>query len=195
MHPRRLAAFLVGVWLSCSVFMGWVATNNLTSVPDIVHYPGARMEAEVKELGAQRTEVLLRFHSAELNRFYFRWWERFQVPLGIALAALLLFSTNGNRLIMTLATGMVAMVIAQHLVLSPQILEMGRSLDFVPPGEITKERTAFRTYHGYYSTLEVLKLGMGLGLAVRLMYSSKERPRRSRSSRKAAEPAVTNSAS
>lgn len=159
--------------------MSWTAAHNLTSVAAVVKDRGPRMQAEVKELGEARLQLLFRFHAAELNRYYFLWWERVQIPLGLALAILLLFSTNGNRLLMTLVMGMMAMVVAQHVVLAPQIVELGRALDFVPAGEFMRERPAFRTYHGYYATLEVAKLVMGLVLAGRLLYSSR-RPRRVR---------------
>ena len=168
MHTRRLAALVLGLWLGCGIFMGWVATHNLTSVQQIISHPRKEFQGE-------------------LNRHYFRWWELVQIVVGFGLGLLLLFATNGNRLVMTLVTGMVAIVVVQHLTITPQILELGRGLDFLPPGEISKERAAFRNYHGFYSTLELVKLLAGLGLAARLLYSSPSH-RRKRSKPVAADP-------
>lgn len=187
MHTRRLAALVLGLWLGCGIFMGWVATHNLTSVQQIISHPRKEFQAEVEQLGQDRVRSLLRFQAGELNRHYFRWWELVQIVVGFGLGLLLLFATNGNRLVMTLVTGMVAIVVVQHLTITPQILELGRGLDFLPPGEISKERAAFRNYHGFYSTLELVKLLAGLGLAARLLYSSPSH-RRKRSKPVAADP-------
>jgi len=172
MHIRRLATLVLGLWLGCGVFMGWVASHNLTSIPETLTHPRREFQAEVHQLGQDRVRGLLRFQAGELNRFYFRWWEILQIGIGLGLAVILLFATTGNRLVMTLATGMLAIVVIQFLTITPQIIELGRGLDFVPPGEISKERTAFRGYHGFYSSLEIIKLLAGLGLAARLLYSS-----------------------
>lgn len=181
MHTRRFATFLLGLWLGCAVFMAWVATYNLTSAQEMPTHSRKEFQAEVENLGPDRVHNLMRFQAAELNRHYFRWWEMAQIGLGLGLGLLLLFATTGNRLVMTLITGMLAIVLVQHLTITPQIVELGRGLDFLPPGEITKERAAFRSYHGFYSTLEVVKLLAGLVLTGRLLYSSgSHRRKRSR---------------
>lgn len=161
--------------------MVWVATHNLQNTQHLVEYPSRKKEVFVKGIPPERLQAIFRFQAAELNRHYFAWWEIAQLVIGVGTGVVLLFATTGNRLVMTLVTAMFAITVVQHLTITPQIIDIGRGLDFAGPDDLFAERRAFRSVHTTYSVLELIKLGAGLTLAGRLLYSTRERRRRRRS--------------
>src|ERR1700689_5791133 len=85
MHTRRLAAFLLGIWLGCSVLIGSIAIENLrlpgTIVADSLD-PAAQI---AKKIGPEDTRLLLRHQAAEQNRVYFYYWEEVDGVRGPAI--------------------------------------------------------------------------------------------------------------
>jgi hypothetical protein len=62
---------------------------------------------------------------------------------------------------------MLIFVLIFTLVITPQILSVGRSLDFVPRNPVPPEMARFGMLHGAYTALDGIKLLAGLGLLVR----------------------------
>lgn len=190
MHTRRLCTFLLGIWLGCSAFMAWVATTNL-QVDAIMRSAGQRAQKEYQIAEIPRVQAILRHHAAELNRGYFLHWELAQLVLGAVLALMLLFSTNGNRLVMTLAVAPIAIVAVQHVTFTPQMIDVGRGIDFTTPDELFDERRALRGLHSYYMWLEAAKIVLLVGLTARLTFAfSSHRRRRRKSSDREVAPVV-----
>jgi hypothetical protein len=181
MHTRRLATLLLGAWLAGSFFMTWVATGNFRSVEQVLRSTGTRAQKEINEVGLVRARNLLRYHASEQNRHYFYYWELVQLPLGLILTIVVLFATNGNKLVVALSLSMLALIAIMHFTISPQITELGRVIDFTALDERTAERNAFWGYHRAYSAMELIKIGLGLILAVRMLYSTHQLKRRSTS--------------
>jgi hypothetical protein len=180
MRAKRLATLLLGAWLGAGLLMSWVAASNFESADSVVKSSAGRMQREVKEIGAERLRMILRHHSSEQNRHYFNQWEWIQLLLGVALAVLLLFETNANRIIMGISILMLALTAIQHFTITPQIIEIGRSIDFSSNEDMVPERQVFWNYHRAYSVLEVLKLGAGFVLSLRLLYGSSRTLKRKR---------------
>ncbi len=179
MSSRRLAVFLLGFWLGCTVFMGWVATHNLRSVDPILKQSDRQLQREIKDIGYDRVKTLLRFEAAELNRHYFYYWEWAQLVLLMIAAVVLLDATSGNKLTMVIMFGMLLVLLVQHFLVQPEVLELGRGLDFAPPDQMMDERRAFRTFHAYYASIEVIKVILLGVVGVRmLMHGSSGKRRR-----------------
>lgn len=160
--------------------MGWVAIYNFESVDLTLKHPSDRVQREMRDIGLDRSRVLLRFHSAELNRHFFYNWETVQLVLAIVLAIALLFATNGSRFALSVSLSMLAIVLIQHFTMTPQMLELGRGLDFAAPDELLDERRSFSTFHSYYSIAEILKGLLGAVLGARMLLSSGSGGRRRR---------------
>jgi hypothetical protein len=181
MHPRRLSTLILGFWLGASLLMTWVATDNFGSVERALKRATKSAEEAIAGIGPETTRTLLRYHSSEQNRRYFLYWGLAQMALGIALALVLLFATNGNTVTMILAAGMLASTGVQRFFIAPQMIEIGRALDFASIDEYREERRAFWNYHRAYTIVELAKLGCGAALALRLLLSSGGSGRRRRS--------------
>lgn len=171
MHSRRLCTLLLGGWLGASLFMIWVANHNTQGVDRLLSEPLAQLQRHVREVGVEEAKFFLRYQAAELNRHFMYYWELFQIAFGVLFAIVLLFSTNGHRLMMTLAIAMVAVVATQHLTITPRIIEIGRGLDFATIDQMIAERQVYWNYFNFYWGLEIIKLAVGTGLAARLVIS------------------------
>ncbi len=180
MHTRRLSSFLLGAWLAASLFMSAVAAGNFRAVDRLLDTPSKAASEHIKKLGKDSTRALLRYQVSELNRYYFDQWELVQLCLGALLAVVLLFATNGNRLAMALSVFMVLLVVIQHWLVGPQVLALGRLLDFTSANAPLAQRTQFMAHHRAYLVVEGLKLLAGVVLTVRLLVAVSAGRRRRR---------------
>jgi hypothetical protein len=176
MHFRRLACFLLGAWLACGLFMAMVATQNFRSVDRLLAHSAAPAAEQLGKLGPDAARALLRYQVSEQNRWYFETWEIAQIFIGMALLLVLLFGTTETAWNVLLALFMLLIVIVQRLVLTPEIVVLGRLIDFVPHGEPSPERARFWLLHGFYTSAELLKWILGLVLTVRLLLRHKHAP-------------------
>jgi hypothetical protein len=169
---RRIAALLLGVWLGAGIFADVAVTQNFQTVDRFLSAPGSVGAAvELNRMGRDRERVILRRNAGEENNFLFENWERMELMLGAALLATLFFGERPNKLMLGAALAMWLIVVAQHFALSPQVTELGRKIAD-QPGDDSLNKT-FWMFHGIYSGSEILKLLVGLGLAVRLSMRGK----------------------
>jgi hypothetical protein len=183
MHSRRFCALLLGGWIAGSLVTAWVASHNLTSVEAHASISVKRIREEVLAAGEDRVRGLFRLQAAELNRYYFEHWELAQLAIGLLLGVILLFATNGNRLMMAAWLTMYVIVLFQHFALTPRMIELGRGLDLSSIDEFIDERKAFQKLHAFYGWNELAKGLAALVLGARLLVSrgpASGRRRRSR---------------
>ncbi|MCC6537103.1 MAG: DUF4149 domain-containing protein [Bryobacterales bacterium] len=158
--------------------MGWVATHNITSMDETMKLTDRQFQREVKDVGFDRVKALLRFEAAELNRHYFYYWGWVQLLLAVVVLLVLLDATSGNKFTLIAMVAILLMLTLQHFLVQPAVLELGRGLDFAASDQMPEERRAFRTYHTYFTALEVIKLGLLMVLGVRMMLHGSSGKRR-----------------
>ncbi len=186
MHFHRFAAFLLGAWLAGCLFMDMVATQNFRSVERLLAAPSPQLAERVQAMGGRDVaRMLLRHQVAEQNRWYFETWEQVQIALGAALLFVLLFGVVRDRWLVFFSVLMLLIVLIAHFFLTPEITRLGRTIDFVPPAASSPDRARFWMFHGAYSGSELIKLGVGIVLAVLVV-----RRRRSRQAVPAGEGVV-----
>ncbi len=171
MHMRRLACLLLGMWLAGSAYLGVVAAQNFLTVDRLLREPiSSRASAGVERLGGpEQARLFLRHYVGEQNRFYFQAWEVAQLVLGGSLFLLLLFGTHESKIVLLLVLAMLLLVSFVHFGVTPSLVGLGRELDFTPPEPVSPLRKQFQSRHVLYSTLELVKVGVGLALAVMLV--------------------------
>ena len=158
----RWAMFLMGVWVFGSVVVSIVATQNFYTIDRLLAgSPSGPFHDAVTRLGEPQARDLLRYLSSELNRLYFQLWNGAQVLIG-ALVLWLLAGNDSMRRVRLAVLGMLAIVALMIVVLTPQIVSVGRSLDFVPRDPAPPELGRFWILHGAYTSLEMAKLAAGL---------------------------------
>jgi hypothetical protein len=157
MKDRWLSCVL-GAWLMGSVMMFVVAPTNFRVIDELLHGSGnASFRTLVEQVGNAPVRELLRYLASELNRSFFSSWNVAQLVLGAAACWLAwrLGLERRVRLALAAATLLVLVLLG---VFTPLIIELGRSLDFVPREPAPPQLARFQLLHVAYTGVELLKL-------------------------------------
>lgn len=154
-----------------------VATGNFRTVDRILESPQPPVADLIQKLDAENARIFLRHLAGEQNRRHFDRWETIQLGLAVTLAVTLFFGVRANRLIMGACGLLLLLVIVQHWLITPELLLLGKSIEFVSGGEFSMDRVRFQSYHRTYSALEILKMALAAGLSVRLLIYRNRRRR------------------
>ncbi len=158
---RNWAMFIMGAWMMGSICMSVVATENFYTIDRLLETSAkAEFYAAVQKLGHTPARDLLRYLSSELNRLYFQGWNIAQPVLGVAA----LWLAGGAPRIRRGILVMLGIVVLMLAYLTPQIVSLGRSLDFVPRDPAPPGMQRFWILHAAYTSLEMLKLVVGLAV-------------------------------
>jgi hypothetical protein len=164
---QRWALVVMGVWLMGTVCMSIVATQNFYTIDRLLEQsPGTGLGAAVQQLGEPRTREALRYLSSELNRLYFQMWNGVQIVLGLLVLWLIKrrakpFGRIGDGVML-----MIGIVVLMLLWLTPAIVALGRSLDFVPREPPPPGMQRFWILHAAYTSLEMIKLVIGIVVTI-----------------------------
>jgi hypothetical protein len=169
---QRVALVVMGAWLAGTICMSVVATENFYTIDRLL---AARANtvfaAAVDRLGSVQGRDLLRYLSSELNRLYFQLWNWAQLALGLLTLWLIAGSATPDTARARRAGplgfagwGVVAMLATVFVMLAwltPAIVTLGRSLDFVPRDPAPAGMSRFWVLHAAYTSLEMIKLLIG----------------------------------
>jgi hypothetical protein len=169
---RRLSALLLGAWLGASILTDVAVTQNFQAVDRFLQSPGnPATSVQLNDIGRARERVILRRNAGEENNWIFLNWERVEFVIGGGLFLLLLFGDRPQKLMLALSLLLLAIVAAEHFLLTPRITEMGRFVD-----ELQATDPRYKTFwmlHGFYSGLDILKMLIAAVLACRLVIRRK----------------------
>ena len=157
MHYTRIATFLLGAWIFGGLYMGFVATQNFRTVDRILSSPPAEAAKIIDTAGHDNARLLLRHLASEENRLFFENWEILELVLGGALTGLLWFGIE-KPLLAGFTGALVLLTAFEHLKITPEMLWLGRSIDFLPRTPEPLARTQFGRLHALYGVIEVTKL-------------------------------------
>jgi len=155
MKLAPLLYLILGIWLGGSVILGAVVAYNFSGFDDLfAHNPKLQEHAGfAPEDTSAKKSSLLWVHSSELNRVFFEVWNRAQMVLG-GVALLLTTWSRGRRLVFALLAAATALAGLTHFLLEPQIVDLGRQLDFLPRDPRPPTLDDFKFYHGIYFATE-----------------------------------------
>jgi hypothetical protein len=165
---RRLSTLLLGAWLGAGIFTDLAVTQNFRAVDRFLE------SSQLNEIGRARQRIVLRKNAAEENNWIFENWERLEFAIGGGLFLLLLCGERPVKSTLALSFLLPAIVAAEHFLLTPRIIDLGRIVDDLPAAD-----PATRTFwmlHGIYGGLDILKILVGLGLAAVLVIRPKTEP-------------------
>ena len=171
MTDRKRAWVLVamGAWIAGSICTSVVATENFYTIDRLLAArANAAFASAVDRLGSPEARDLLRYLSSELNRLYFQLWNAAQIVLGALLLWLMSGSSKEGRFAVRGVIGMLAIVVVMMVWLTPAIVTLGRSLDFVPRDPAPPGMSRFWILHAAYTSLEMVKLLVGVVVTISL---------------------------
>jgi hypothetical protein len=154
--------FCMAIWLSGSVFMVVIATENFYTIDRLIEKsPNDVFRVVVETMENPPARDFLRYLSSELNRLYFQYWNLAQLPLGI-LALRLVSSIPKSRLATLGIVAMLCVVLFLMVFITPQFLSIGRSIDFVPRNPPPPELRTFGLLNAAYSALTIVNVVLGV---------------------------------
>jgi len=163
---REWALLVLGAWLMGSICTSVVATQNFYTIDRLLATsPNSHFRDAVAQLGQPAARDLLRYLSSELNRLYFQLWNGAQLAFGAVVLWLLVRSRRQHPIYAGRAgravAAMLVIVVAMAVWLTPAIVALGRSLDFVPRDPAPAGMQRFWVLHAAYTSLEMFKLLIG----------------------------------
>ena len=176
---RRLACLILGMWLGAAAIADVIVALNFSTVDRFLVAPGGNATAtEINRAGHNSVRYILRRNAAEENATIFESWEWTQIIVGIAFFLLILFGDRKSEAALIMEAGMVIIVLVQRFVLTPQVISLGR--EAAETSQVVLDNpvsTQFGVYHGIYAVSEILKLVIGVSLAIRLMLTRRDHDR------------------
>lgn len=171
MRHASIIALLLGLWIGGSLLIFGVVGYS---------FPGVVGAIERNEKLAERVdfdphdevkkkESVLWVYTGEQNRAYFQGWNLAQLFLG-GLTLLLSFFLVPRRSLWVVLLLALVLVAVMRFYLTPEIVTLGRTLDFVPRATEPPGMGKFNTLHQVYTYLDatkVLLLGIGAFLTIR----------------------------
>ena len=179
MHTRRLVAFLLGVWLGGMIFVAYITSANFTTTRNILENGGETPRRMIELSGRERATPLLMHNTAEINRSIIEFWEWLELGLGVAVVCTLPFAMRMNYGYLIPAVLMLIIVAAQRILLTPEMVGVGRMLDMAggdawTQDELWRERRSLHTLEMLYWSCEGMKAVVAIGLtAVLLIFRRK----------------------
>jgi len=155
--------------------MDMVVTQNFRSVDRLLANPAAPAAQQLDRLGPGDARVLLRHQVSEQNRWYFETWGLIETLIGAALLLILIFGSTEKNFSLLLALLMLLIAILQRFVLTPQMVVLGRIIDWVPVDQPSSERSRFWLLHNAFVGLELLNWMLGFLLTGKLLFRSRRR--------------------
>jgi hypothetical protein len=170
MRSRRLACFILGLWLGGGLLVAWAAADGFRDVDRLLASPNPEATLQLRTLGPSAARMLFRYEVSERNRSLFRDWEVAQLIGGALFFFYLLFATLERKFALITVLIMIGVVVVQRFVVTPELISFGRNIDFVPADMPSAYRDRFWILHSGYAGLEALKWGAALALAVRYVF-------------------------
>lgn len=159
---RFWAIFCMGLWLMGAVAMAIVATQNFWTVNRLLKAESnSAFVADVEKLGYDEAHDLLYFFSSEMNRLYFQYWNLAQLAIGILGLWLVVRTPDATKA----KWGIVAMlgiVLFLTAVITPEMVNLGRELDFVPRDPLPPGMRTFGLLHAAYTVFDGIEVILGI---------------------------------
>jgi len=166
-RSQLLATAILGLWVGITLFMWFAASTSFSTVERVLQGQNAELAKITKPLSPVETREVLRHLASEINRTFFGTYNWAQLVLGAVLLFLLLGQSPRDVTALALAGTMFVVVLILSFIVTPQIVTVGRSLDFVPRIPPPPEMGRFRILHAAYTGLDGIKLLTGLALLAR----------------------------
>ena len=168
-RTRLISIAIVSAWLAVTLCMWFVATRSFRNVGRVLASPSGEFEQTVETLGHDRARAALRYLASEFNRSMFHTYGLAQIALGALLLILVWRATPRDSTALGLSGAMLALALVLTFIIQPQIVTLGRAIDFLPRNPPPPQVSRFWMLHGAFTGLDGVKLLAGLYLLVRWM--------------------------
>lgn len=161
-----LSISILGLWVGWTLFMWFAATRSFRTVDRVLKFPPPELSRIAQS--PEHTRQALRYLASEINRTYFRAYGWGQIALGSVLVVLVWLKTPRDTFALVIVAVMLFIVLVLTLGVMPQIIALGRSIDFLPRSPSPPEYQRFWKLHAIFTGLDSAKLLAALVLLARL---------------------------
>jgi hypothetical protein len=165
MFSRRLATFVLGIWMGCCALVDILALEGHRIANLLLDSPGPDVKGVLTKAADAQVATLLHHMASEQTRAIFDNWEQAQLVLALAMLVTLVFTDQRKILAVLMCAAMAMLVLVQHFVVTPDLNSLGRSADFLAEAGSFSIRAQTWTLVQIYGGLETLKLLIGGVLA------------------------------
>jgi len=162
---RRLAAFLTGAWLAGSLLTDAAAIANSRAVEQFLADPGIPAAELIHNVGRENTQMLLRRAAEEANDWLLEQWEWIQLGIGLCLLLVFIFGTRPPKIPIVLCLLMMILGASERFALTPNLIRLGRVIDFLPSDPKLPDRVSFELFRKAYLGVEGAKLLLAVAVA------------------------------
>ena len=155
--------FCMAVWLAGTVILGVIVVQNLYTVDRLLtDSPNGVFRHAVDTMTTAPTvRDLLRYLASELDRLYFQYWNLAQLPLGILTLSLVSKLPNSRHPTWEIAS-MLGVVLFLMIFVTPEMLSVGRSLDFVASDPMPATLRKLALFHTAYAVFTLINIVLGI---------------------------------
>ncbi|MFY9724178.1 MAG: hypothetical protein WB579_24695 [Bryobacteraceae bacterium] len=169
MHARRLACFILGMWLAAGIVVAWLEREDFQTIQDVLSQPDPAVAERLKAVGAHETYLLMGHVAVEQRQRTVERWESIQLVMGLGFFFFLLFGTREGKLSLAMALLLVGMVALERFLLTPEALSLERIAGFVPGGGSSGEAIRSTILSSTHQGLEIAKWLLQAALAALLI--------------------------
>ena len=169
-RSQVLAVAILGAWMMSTLCMWFAATRSFATVESVLKRDEPQFVQIAKPLGEEPTRVVLRYMASEINHSLFWGYGALQIALGAILFLLLWRQTPRNAVDVGVVATMLSLAVILTLVITPMLVSIGRSIDFLPRNPPPAVMPRFWALHGSFTGLDGLKLLAGTGLLIRWIF-------------------------
>ncbi|MCL5005714.1 MAG: DUF4149 domain-containing protein [Acidobacteria bacterium] len=166
---QGISIAILSLWVGWTLFMWFAATRSFRTADRVLNSPPPEFRRIVQSLGPEHTRGVLRYLASEINRTYFRAYGWGQIVLGSVLLALVWLKTPRDSFTLVVSASMLFIVLVLTLGVMPQIIALGRNIDFLPRTPAPPDYQRFWKLHAIFTGLDGVKLLAGIALLVRLI--------------------------
>jgi Domain of unknown function (DUF4149) len=166
---QGISIAIVSLWVGWTLFMWFAATRSFRTADRVLKSPPPEFSRIVQSLSPENTRQVLRYLASEINRTYFRAYGWGQIALGSVLLVLVLLKTPRDTFSLVVVAGMLFIVLILTLGVMPQIIALGRNIDFLPRSPAPPDYQRFWKLHMTFTGLDGAKLLAGLVLLFRMI--------------------------
>ena len=172
-RSQVLAVAILAAWIMSTLCMWFAATQSFATVDRVMQSPAPQLAEITKPLDQASTRMVLRHTASEINRSDFWGYGALQIGLGAILFLLLWRQKPRNHFDMGVVATMLVLAVILTVVITPWIVALGRSIDFLPRNPPPAVMPRFWALHGSFTGLDGVKLLAGIGLLLRWMFKFK----------------------
>lgn len=164
-----------------ALLMMWLSSATLDSVGRLMIAQPQKMQQIIFTLTEPEKKSLFFYAANELNRYFINDWGIAQLVLGALILGMLALARQEKWQIVLSAT-MLLCALGSYFLLAPQLISLGRNLDFAPSDQLAPERRQYASIYLFYTILDVVKILVGFALTFLILKRGQDEKRRRRSS-------------